>query len=304
MAAHSATGRSFSASLTTGFGAIGVCLARSGTDPLPYLARAIAAEGQNSTSVFACGLTRTHAAPAELWRSACATFAAADNAHRNPGVLAGVIAGAARHDRALVEAWLDAAVTDPLLGEHLVVLQLAIPLDAAAMTRFRRSLVHGAAPSWRFSLLQIGGVTKPIPGAALADFLVELFEAEGGVLPALQILHMRIFGDRSDKRDVDTALIALVRRFLADPRSFAEKNANADHVIETIAKVALAGEGAAETATAICRALRGDALRICPSTGVLHLCCMESPRQHENRRKSAELRGMRQNSPREGLSRS
>lgn len=238
--------------------AVGVCLARSGADPLPYLARAIAAEGQNSTWVFARGLTRTSAAPAELWQSACATFAAAESAHRNPGVLAGVIDGAARRDRASVEAWLDAAVTDPLLAEHLVVLQLSIPLDAAAMARFRRSLVHGAVPSWRFSFLQYGGVSKPVPGAALADFLVELYEAEGGVLPALQILHTRIFGDRRDKREVDRALIALGRRFLADPRSFAEENANADHGIATIAKVALAGEGAAEAATAICCALRDE----------------------------------------------
>lgn len=246
--------------------AVGVCLARSGTDPLLYLARAISAEGQNSTSVFARGLIRTRAAPAELWQSACATFAAADSAHRNPGVLAGVVAGAARHDRALVEAWLDEAVTDPLLGEHLVVLHLAIPLDAVAMTRFRRSLVHGAAPSWRFSFLQIGGVTKPIPGEALADFLAELYEAEDGVLPALQILHMRIFGDRSDKREVDPALIALGRRFLADPRSFAEKNASADHGIATIAKVALAGEGATDTARAICRALHDE-----PSSNGYHI---------------------------------
>lgn len=237
--------------------AIGICLARSGADPLPYLTRAITAEGQNSTWAFARGLARASAKPAEVWQGACATFAAADSAQRNPGVLAGVIEGAARRDQASVEAWLDAAVTDPLLAEHLVVLQLAVPLNATAMVRFSRGLAHSAIPTWRFALLQNGGVTKPIPGAALAEFLGHLYETEGGVLPALQILHMRLFGDRRDKRDVDPTLIALGRTFLGDPRTYAEDNKQEDHRIAAIAKVALTGEDSAKVAAAACRALRG-----------------------------------------------
>lgn len=236
--------------------AVGVCLARSGADPLPYLARAIAAVGQNSSWAFARGLTRASEVPAKLWQSACAIFAVADGAHRNPGVLAGVIDGAAQRDEASIEVWLDAAVTDPLLAEHLVVLQLAVPLDATAMARFRRALIHGAVPSERFSHLQVGSVTKPIPGAALADFLSELYDAEAGVLPAIQILHMRIFGDRSDKRDIDPELVALGRKLLADPRTYIKGNVNEDHGIATVAKVSLTGEGATEAAAAACRALR------------------------------------------------
>jgi len=238
--------------------AVGICLAKSGVDPLPYLARAITAEGQNSAWVFARGLARSSADLSGLWQRTCAIFAAANTTRRNPRILAGIIDGAARRSRASVEAWLDAAITDPLLAEHLVVLQLAVPLDATAMARFRRALAHGAVPSWRFSHLQFGSVTKPVPGSALAEFLSELYETEGGVLPALQILHMRIFGDRSDKRDVDPALVALGRKFLADPRTYGEANAKEDHGIATIAKVALAGEGAAEAAAATCRALRGE----------------------------------------------
>ncbi|MFZ5707654.1 MAG: hypothetical protein ACOY5R_20535 [Pseudomonadota bacterium] len=236
--------------------AVGVCLAKSGVDPVPYLARAIAATGQNSAWVFARGLTRDSANPAVLWQSACATFAFADSAHRSPSVLAGILNGAARRDRACVEAWLDAAVTDPLLAEHIVVLQLAVPLDATAMTRFERALVHGKVPSWTFAHLQAGGVTKPIPGPALADFLSKLYDAEAGTRPAIELLHMRIFGDRSDKRDIDPALIALGRRLLADPRTYAEDHANEDHRIASIAKAALTGEGDAEAAAAVCRALR------------------------------------------------
>src|SRR5690606_28900526 len=73
--------------------AVGLCLARSGVDPLPFLVRAIAAEGQNSAWVFARGVARTIADPAELWKRTCATFAGTDSAVRNPVVLAGVVDG-------------------------------------------------------------------------------------------------------------------------------------------------------------------------------------------------------------------
>lgn len=238
--------------------ATGICLARTGADPIPYLGRLIAAEGQNSAWMFARGFARTSAEPAKLWQTACAIFGVAEPAHRDPGVLAGIIDGAARNDRPIVEAWLDAAITDPLLGEHLVVLQLAVPLDAGAMARFNRALAHGAVSLWRFAYLRSGGVTKLIPAPSLSDFLGALYEADGGVLPALQILHMRIFGDRSDKRDVGPSLIALGRRFLADPRTYVVENTNEDHGIAAIAKVALAGDGAADAAAATCRAFRGD----------------------------------------------
>ncbi|MBV1687444.1 hypothetical protein KRR38_07075 [Novosphingobium sp. G106] len=172
--------------------------------------------------------------------------------------MTGIIDGAARRDRVTVEVWLDAAVTDPLLAEHLVALQLAVPLDAIAMARFIRGLRHGAVPGWSFSQLQSGGVTRPIPGPALAEFLGQLYEAEGGVLPALQILHMRIFGDRGDQRGIDPALLALGRKFLVDQRTYVEENTKEDHGIATIARVSLVGESAALAAAAVCRALRGE----------------------------------------------
>ena len=122
------------------------------------------------------------------------------------------------------------------------------------MERFERAIAHGAVPLWRFGLLQMAEFSKPVPGPSLSRFLAKLW-LDGGALPALQILHMRIFGDRSDKRAVDPALIELGRKFLADPRSFAEAAAREDHGIATIAKVALVGEGAEDAARATCRAL-------------------------------------------------
>lgn len=237
--------------------AVGVCLARNAIDSGPYLVQAAGVVDQNSTWAFGKGLARATEDPERLWRDACAAFAAQDSSRRNPRVLAGLIEGTAKRGLVSLGSWLDAAITDPLLAEHFVLLQLAVTLDAAAMTRLCLSLAHGAPPIWQYSNLQLGGVTKAVPAGALAGFLAMLYDAEGGILPALQILHMRIYGDRQDKRTIDPALLNLGRQFLADPRTFVEENANEDHGITTIANAVLTGDEATEAAAATCRALVG-----------------------------------------------
>lgn len=235
--------------------AVGVCLIRKGIDPGPYLARAAAATGQNSSWSFGRGLARASNDPERLWHEACRAFSAQPPEARNPRLLGGIIDGTRKRGVVAVEPWLDAAITDPLLAEHFVLLQLALPLDGAAMTRLRAALACGVAPAWQYANLQAGNATTPVPADALADFLADLYESPDGVLPALQILHMRIFGDHDDKRLVDPALAALGRRFLADPRSFGEQGSNEDYGLATIAKVSLTGDGAHDAAAATCRAL-------------------------------------------------
>ena len=236
--------------------AVGVRLARTGEDPAPFLDRAMRAEGQNSTSEFAFGLARATDDLSRLWETARIVFAGIPASSRLAGVLSGILQGAAARDKPLAEAWLEAAVTDSLLAKHLVVLQLGVRLDEAAMERLSRALAHGEAPVWTFGFLHAGSVTKPVPAQALANFLDRLYEADGGIIPALQVLHMRMFGDRDDKVEVDPALILLGRKFLADARTFDEKHVREDHAIGTIAKVALAGEDGRQAAIATCRALR------------------------------------------------
>lgn len=239
--------------------AVGLRVGRRSDDPMPYLLRAMAAEGESSVWEFARGLARSSGDLDRLWGAARTAFEETDSGKRNALVLAGLIEGAARQDRAVVERWLDKAMDDPTLAEHIVVLQVAMPLDARAMARFGEAIGRKAVPLRRFSHLQGGCVSKPVPGSALSAFLQKLYQEQDGALPALQILHMRLFGDRTDKRDVDPSLTQLGRQFLADGRTFAEENGREDHGIATIATVALDGDGAEEAAIATCRALRGEA---------------------------------------------
>ncbi len=124
------------------------------------------------------------------------------------------------------------------------------------MERFGHALERGVIAPGNFTFLMLGGVTKPVPAEALAVFLAKLFAIDKGVLPALQILHMRMRGDRTDGREIDPRLAAVGRSFLADSRTYAKDHAREDHGIATIAKLVLAVDKGGETAVAICRALR------------------------------------------------
>jgi hypothetical protein len=234
-------------------------LVREGADIAPYLARVTGRSGQNSAANFGFGLACAAGDLEGLWQQARRALEAHPRDERNPAVLDGLLQGARRRDRKWVSAKLDSVVGDSLLAPHLVELQTAVPLDEAAVARFSSALAEGTIAPGRFALLMMGGVTQPIPGPALAGLLRQLFAKEGGALPALQVLHMRIYGDRSDGRDVDSALIDLGRDLLADPDIYTKEITRQDHGMDVIAKVALRGEDGEEAARRVCWAMMAAA---------------------------------------------
>ena len=235
--------------------ATGKCLVREVTELGPYLTRATRRGGFNSARQFGVGLARATRDPETLWRQAYRALEAHEPKERDPSILDGVLQGSRSHNLDWVSGKLDEIVKDPLLCQHLVELHTAVPLDVAAIERFRTALKDGRVVPDRFALLMAGGVTKTIPASALARFLRELFDHEGGALPALQVLHMRIFGDRSDRLEVDEALVDLGRDLLARPEIYSDDFARQDHGIDVIAKVALRGDGAEEAARRACRGM-------------------------------------------------
>ena len=235
--------------------ATGKCLVREGAELRPYLARATRRAGFNSARQFGVGLAGATRDPEALWRQAYGALEPHAPNERNPSILDGVLQGSRLHSPDWVSGKLDEIVKDPMLSQHLVELHTAVPLDEAAIERFRAALKRGRVAPDRFALLMSGGVTQTIPASALARFLRELFDHEGGPLPAMQVLHMRIYGDRSDGLDVDKALVDLGRDLLARPEIYSEDFARQDHGIDVIAKVALRGDGAEGAARSVCRAM-------------------------------------------------
>ncbi len=235
--------------------AVGRCLVRDGVDLNPYVARATRRGGYNSARQFGVGLARATRDPEAQWRQAYAALEAHDPKERDPSILDGMLQGARLHSPDWVSGKLDDIVDDPLLSKHLVELHTAVPLDEAAIERFRTALRQGRVAPDRFALLMAGGVTQTIPAPGLARFLRELFDHAGGQLPAMQVLHMRIYGDRSDGLEVNEALVDLGRDLLARPEIYSDDFARQDHGIDVIANSALRGDGAEQAARGVCRAM-------------------------------------------------
>jgi hypothetical protein len=235
--------------------AVGRHLAKSEEDPSPYIARAAASDGQNSVWQFMTGLARHTDNPDTLWAVALGLFTASpEQAH--PGLLAGIFTGMKAKGPDWIHAKLDMIADDPGLAPYLVRLHSAIPLDVGALRRFSHALEKGYIAPVAFEALMMGRATEPIPASDLAGFLGALYDVEGGILPAIQVLHMRIFADRSDHRAVDPALIALGRTLLSDPRSYSDELERHDHDLAEIAGTVLVGEDAADAARRVCAALR------------------------------------------------
>ncbi|WP_380784809.1 hypothetical protein [Sphingomonas sp. R86521] len=234
---------------------LGECLGRRG-DVRQHLDRAFTAQGQTSIREFAQGIGRVTVDPDALWAEARRSFTALDPARRNPTVFAGLLSGISRRNPGWVDATLEAATDDPELEASIVTLHLGVPMSAATIRRFISALHRGAVPANHFEALMYGGVSKVIPGADLAAFLRELYDAPGGAFPALQVLHMRLFGDRQDKRALAPELVELARELVTDPRTYQDQHSRHDHGLAETASIALSGNHAADVARDICRALR------------------------------------------------
>lgn len=237
--------------------AVGRAMMRRKVPLAPYLDRAATSNSPNSVWPFMIGLAQSARDLDTLWDEAYARFVSMDRGH--PGLLGGLLEGARLRHPDWVARKLDSIVFDPALSEHLVTLHHAAPLDSAAVARFSTALSKNLIPAARFSQLMMGGLTKPLPGDILAQFLRELFSHDEGLLAALQILHMRFFGDCRDKISVHPALIEVGREMLGDARIYTHNFAQQDHGITEIAKVVMTSSDDGELARTICIEMRNNA---------------------------------------------
>lgn len=235
--------------------AVGKRMMRSGVDARPFLERALVAWGQTSVVSFGEGLASSALDLDALWRTAYEIYAEAPTDRRNPGAIIGIARAADRKDREWANARLNEAISDPLLSNFIVHLHSGRELDGDDVRRFVRAMELGATPD-HLSALMYGRATRSIPSKDLAQLLDRMIAHPDGALPALDVLHMRIYGDRQDKRPIAPELIAVARSLLIDPRSYPEDKGRADHDLATLANTVFATEQGAATAVGICRTLR------------------------------------------------
>jgi hypothetical protein len=187
---------------------------------LPDLVR-----GSSRLPLFGASLAGTAEAPYEIWCGFVAEFAATTNADTR--FLRGFLEGLQNRDGALADALLDEALEHPALAPHFPELQTSVVIDERGVERLHRALELGKAPITQFYALAYGRASDNIPGPAFRDLLLAIGAKPGGMPVALEILSMRLYSDKSDKRE-SVPEVAEAGRALLDAYKFHKRDSNID----------------------------------------------------------------------------
>jgi hypothetical protein len=211
--------------------------------------------GQGRLWSFGRGLATGTDDPRALWHSLVAQFGEVPEAQSNTQVLRGFLQGLMTRDPALANELLDDAVTNDALAAWLPELQIGVEIDQRGAERILQSVKLGKAPSYRFRVLALGRASDPIRGSDLKAILLALASDPSGCDSAVEILYMRLFSDRQDKKPIDPPLVEAGRKLLKS-FEFKKHNRSGDHRIDSIVKVCLAGPDGADGAKALCARLK------------------------------------------------
>jgi len=216
--------------------------------------------GEGRLWLFGRGLATAAPNPKNIWNLLVAQFCATADRERNAQVLRGFLQGLGEKDLKLADALLDAALFHKILGEWFPELQAAVPINHQGVNRLHASLAAGEAPIWQYRYLSGGRVSDPIPGLDLKTLLSEMSSKDGGFDVAVEILYMRLFSDKDQKRAIDPALIEAGRALLKH-LTFTKNARNSDHRIGSLIKVCLSGadgiDGVKEICAAFLKAIAG-----------------------------------------------
>jgi hypothetical protein len=204
---------------------------------------------------FGHGLATAAYNPGQMWNALVAQFAAAPERSRYSHVLCGFLEGLNARDAAQTSAFLDRAVTQEELAAWFPELQRAIPIDKRGVERLREALTLNKVPMYRYRYLAMVAV-DPIAGPDLNALLVSMAsKPDGGFDAAVEILHMRFFSDRQDKKPTDPALMEAGRELLA-AFEFKRGRHDEDRRVGSLIKTCLRGTDGAAGVEIICRKLK------------------------------------------------
>lgn len=207
--------------------------------------------GQGRLWHFGHGLAAAANEPSSVWETLVSAFAVVPEDVRNTQVLRGFLDALSKRNLNLMNALLDDAVTHGALAAWFPELQWGITIDGRGVERLHQSLNLSKAPTWRFRCLAGGRATDAIPGRDLKALLTAIASKPGGYDVAIEILNMRFFSERQEKRTIDPALIEAGRELIRE-FEFTRLNRNDDHRISSIIKACLSGDDGAEYADALC----------------------------------------------------
>lgn len=217
---------------------------------LPDLVRNEATRARQFGKGLATGANQLSA----LWDLLVDAVSKTKESERNIDVLRGFLSGANTRAPKVTAGFLDAAVSDSILGPWFPILQTSIAIDEDGAKRLETALQTGLAPSWTYQYLSMGRATDPIPTYILSRLILGIASLPNGYAVAVKILRMKLFSLTSTSRPLEDKLV-MCGRELVRRCKFEQPNQAIDHDLGVIVNTCFVGENAAEDATIICRQL-------------------------------------------------
>lgn len=217
----------------------GVAVAAASDDFRPWLERATAASHGQGPIAFAKGLVARTKNLDDLWKDAVAAFRRAGSGNRNPSLLSGILEAAWKIDENWTRARLAEIMLDPDLVQCSVTLHPRQSFDRTTVDRFAAALDGGLITPERLVGLMYGGVSGRFDPEDLAWLLNRIIDQSDGAASALEILGMRLYGDRSQGTTITPVLLAVARRLLADTRLYEGERQRTDYELQEMAQLLL-----------------------------------------------------------------
>jgi hypothetical protein len=169
-------------------------------------------------------------------------------------VLVAIFCGIALQNRPAAEKILDEALNSAELHSQFVWMQASVGVNDLGADRLIAATAVSTVPTWSFKNLSYGRGCNDLPGEKFCTVLRALSEREDGLSIALDVMSMRVFSFRSDKRALsqhDKACGSTLLSLL----NFESRRPAEGHAISEVAKACLDAPGDVDVARRICSRL-------------------------------------------------
>ncbi|EGL54472.1 hypothetical protein MAMP_01118 [Methylophaga aminisulfidivorans MP] len=197
----------------------------------------------NTVGFLAEGLAQSTNSPDKVWQKLYKSYIELPKDKRHISFLIGFLGGYRLSSPTFFDEALDQMVSDEELGEWFPTFQIAFPLDEKGLTRLYLALDVNKADIFQYKQLAWGGAHENINDANLLDLLEKVNSKENGNIVCLEILHMRIFSNKEEKREHPKALLSFARKVLSQ-YSFVKNTHDhiGDYRLSEVAKACLNDE--------------------------------------------------------------
>jgi len=206
---------------------------------------------------FGAGLADGCPDPEALWSRMVNELNALENPERHLGLHRGFLHALHDRDPAACNRILDEAMENKHLGSIFPDLQIAAVVDCSGIDRLRATLERRVAPAWAYGNLATARRSEGIEPAYLQELLLGIAALPDGVSVALDILHMRLYADRQEKRDYAPELMEVGRHLICEyPFEQCDGNNGRDYNLGKLAAACFRGaEGVEPSRKLMCRLL-------------------------------------------------